>query len=311
MKRPVCRIAITTSLGVLILLSGLLLGGSGLLMGSVWADPEETPIFKPATALGTVADPGAPALDRGFIVNTVPATKPEGSDIYVNDAPFLRYDALPLLDPDDVMTLKNRLRELDTAGIAQISVLILPDTDRDLSEFAPEIMNRWGIQHAGKKDGLLILVNAQRFHKKLSGNRIFVATGYNLEGTLPDAVIGRLLDTYAVSAFDEGNYSTGITNVTLAIADVLTEGKSLKRVRPKTDGPPVKELIFLVLLLFLLSKMFRGGRGGGGGGFLGGGYYGGFGGGFGGGGFGSGGGGFSGGFGGGDDSSSGGGGAGR
>lgn len=308
MKHPACRILITVSLGVLVLLSGLLLSQPGLLTGSAWAEPEENPIFKPATALGTVADPGAPALDRGFIINTVPP-KPEGADIYVNDAPALRYDALPLLDPDDVMTLKNRLRDLDDAGIAQISVLVLPDTDRDLSEFAPEIMNRWGIQHAGKKDGLLILVNAQRFHKKLSGNRIFVATGYNLEGTLPDAVIGRLLDTYAVPAFDEGNYSTGITNVTMALADVLTDGKALKRVRPKTDGPPVKELFFLVLLLFLLSKMFRGGRGGGGGGFLGGGYYGGFGGGFGGGDFG-GGGGFSGGFGGGDDSS-GGGGAGR
>jgi uncharacterized protein len=232
------------------------------------------------------------------VVNTIPP-RPEGLNIYVNDN-------AGLLSATDRATLQERLQALDQAGIAQVSVLILPDTDQDLSQFAPEIMNRWDIQHYKKKDGLLVLVNANRVQHHLSGNRIFVGTGYNLEGILPDAVVGRILDEQAMPAFDKGQYSQGITNATLAIAKILSGDKNLKaQFTPPSDAPDWGTLLFL-LILFLIFVNFinRNRRGGGGGFFGGGGYYGG-----GGGGFGDGGG-FSGGFGGGGDSS-GGGGAGR
>ncbi|HEY9744922.1 MAG TPA: TPM domain-containing protein, partial [Oculatellaceae cyanobacterium] len=123
--------------------------------------------------------PPATEITRPVVVNDVPP-RPEGLNIYVNDY-------AGLLTPEDKKRLKERLQALDESGIAQVSVLILPDTDRDLSEFAPVIMNRWDIQHYKKKDGLLVLVNAHRVKNNLPGNRIFVGTGYALESMLPDA----------------------------------------------------------------------------------------------------------------------------
>lgn len=265
------------------LLSGLLfLLSSSTVQPAAWAQAV------PQSSATSDAEPGSQA------VNTIPPT-PQGLHIYVNDE-------ANLLTPQDQAALQEKLQALDEAGIAQVSVLVLPDTDRDLSEFAPEIMNKWGIQHHEKKDGLLVLVNANRVRHNLSGNRIFVGTGYALEETLPDALVGRILDEKALPAFAQGDYSGGITQATLTIAKILSGDKELRASynQPANDGPSWPLILFIIIFILLFFR-----RRGGGGGFLGGGYYGGgFGGGF------SDGGGFGGGFGGGGDSS-GGGGAGR
>lgn len=229
-------------------------------------------------------------------INTVPPT-PTGLNIYVNDFGGL-------LTPEDKARLRAQLQALDEAGIAQVSVLVLPDTDRDLSEFAPVIMNQWDIQHYKKRDGLLILVNARRVTGNLSGNRIFVTTGYGLEGVLPDGLIGRVLDEQAIPAFEQGEPSRGVTQATLTLAKILAGDKDLqaKYTQPENDIDPGM-LVFILIILFILFFSNRRNRRGGG--FYGGGYGGGFGG-FGG-GFGGGGGGFGGGFGGGGGAGGGGG----
>lgn len=235
-------------------------------------------------------------------MNQVPP-KPRGLQIYVNDYAHL-------LRPSDQSALQEQLQALDEAGIAQVSVVILPNTERDLSEFAPEIMNQWDIQHYKKKDGLLVLVNAYRLQQNLSGNRIFVGTGYLLEEKLPDALVGRVLDEQALPAFNEGEYSAGITRATLTLAKIVAGDAQLteRYSQPAEDGDSVWMAVLVIIFILLMFINRKGGGRFGGGGF----YGGGFGGGYTGGGWsgGSDGGGFSGGFGGGGDSS-GGGGAGR
>lgn len=240
-----------------------------------------------------------PANEQNIpVVDNIPPT-PQGLHIYVNDY-------ANLLAPEDKQLLQQRLQALDEAGIAQVSVLILPDTDQDLSQFAPDIMNRWGIQHHKKQDGLLVLVNARRVRENLSGNRIFVATGLALEQSLPDALVGRVLDEKALPAFSQGNYSKGVTLSTLTLAKILAGDKELRASYTKPPAPQIDWVSVLVVIFFLWLIFGRRNRFGGGGGF-----FGGYGGGFYGGGFGGGdGGGFGGGFGGGGDSG-GGGGAGR
>lgn len=247
-----------------------------------------------AQSLDSASAEAPQSAQRAAIMNNIPPT-PQGLNIYVNDY-------ANLLTPENKAQLQERLQALDEAGIAQISVLVLPDTDQELSQFAPDIMNRWGIQHTNKKDGLLVLVNARRVRENLSGNRIFVGTGLALEQVLPDPLVGRVLDQQALPAFANGQYSEGVTQATLTLANILAGDKKLRATYAK---PPRKQVdIFSILLvLFFLWMIFgRRNRFGGGGGFYGGGF-----GGFPGGGFGGGGGGFGGGFGGGGDSSGGGG----
>lgn len=233
-----------------------------------------------------------PASSGEAVVNSIPPT-PQGLNIYINDQ-------ANLIESADQSVLQERLQALDEAGVAQISILVLPDTERDLSEFAPLIMNQWGIQHRNKKDGLLILVNAHRVKNNLSGNRIFVATGYALEEILPDALVGRILDEKALPAFENGDYSKGVTQTAITLSNILAGDKQLRASYAQPKEEPVNWIFIVIAAILFLSFFGRRNR------FYGGGWGGGFGGG---GGF-SDGGGFGGGFGGGGDSG-GGGGAGR
>lgn len=219
-------------------------------------------------------------------VNQVPP-KPTGKNIYV-------IDLGDLLSPEDEAAVQARLAALDQEGKAQVSILTLPNTERDLSEFAPVIMNRWGVGHAENDDGVLILANGYRIRQNLSGNRIFIGTGRGAEALLPDGRAGRILDEQALPAFAEKRYSEGLKNTAMAVADVF----SGEAAQAQQEESPGSDWFIILLILFFILIIFFGRRGGGG--------YGGYGGGsFGGGDFGGGGGG---GFGGG---SSGGGGAGR
>ncbi len=276
-----------------------------MLAGAHWAGLWPQPAVAEPVQAGSGTAVDAPPLqdarrasDHGAVpmMNAIPR-QPRGLHIYVND--YAR-----LLTPEDTALLQERLQAVDEAGLAQISVLILTDTDQDLSQFAPDIMNRWGIRHRDKPDGLLVLVNARRVRENLSGNRIFVGTGLALEEILPDPLVGRILDEQALPAFAQGDYSGGVTRATLTLAKIVTGDKQLRATyaSPKHSVDWRSVLLLLFFLWFLFGRRNRYG----GGGFYGGGF-GGFGGG---GGFGDGGGGFGGGFGGGGDSS-GGGGAGR
>jgi uncharacterized protein len=166
------------------------------------------------------------------------------------------------------------------------------------------VADRWKIGKRGKDNGVLILV-------AVADRKLWIATGYGVEGVLPDGRVGEIRDRHMTPAFRQGSYGYGIYLGVKEVGDVLRGGPAAP-----SGSPPPQEArrpqswlernlfpgIFLVLLIVFLAasvysfvrRVTRGGmRGGdaggmyggfGGGGFGGGGF-----GGFGGGGFGGGG----------------------
>jgi uncharacterized protein len=222
-----------------------------------------------------------PALEAPTI-NRVP-TAPRGLNVYITDEGHL-------LQPEDRQVLQTYLERLDASGIAQIVILTLPNTDQELSDFAPKIFNAWGVGNKEKDNGILILANAERIQKSLSGNRIFVATGLGVQDRLPDALVGRLLDQKALPNFEIKDYSGGIRDTAMALGQVLQGDQALieelSQPAEETELSQLAKLIFLLIFLFIIFRfrgpgIYIGGGGFGGGGFgdSGGGFGGGFGGG--------------------------------
>lgn len=236
-------------------------------------------------------------------------------------------DFAGIIDQPTQRKLTNLIRELQEKTGAEIAVVTV-ETTQPLTPFdyALKIAETWKPGAKGKDNGVVFLV-ASKDHK------MFVTTGYGVEGMLPDGKVGAIQDQYIVPAFKQGNYSQGILAGAQAMAAEIAQGYGVTLTgvpAPRSRGKdvPIDPLLLFLLFIFLfiiLASFARANRGrynryGGGiyndGGYGGGGFgnggFGGSGGGFGGfggggGDFGGGGGGF-GGFGGGD---SGGGGAGR
>jgi uncharacterized protein len=224
------------------------------------------------------------------------------------------HDLAHVIRPEDAATMERRHSALfDACGVA-IVVITVPDLEGEpIEDFATRVGHEWGAGRKGEDRGIVVALS-------LAPRRIHIATGYGVEGFLPDGRVGGIIDSDVMPILKTGDLSRGLVqaSASLVAAAAAEYGVSIDGLRAKrvTSRPPpggVVGLIFIVLIAIVFLRLVarnpvlaaillagsRGGRRGGWGG--------GYGGGFGGGGFGGGGGGF-GGFGGGGF---GGGGAGR
>jgi uncharacterized protein len=175
-------------------------------------------------------------------------------------------------------------------------------------DYAMRVAETWKPGAKGKDNGVVFLIAVQ-------DRELFIATGYGVEGALPDGLVGEIRDRVVVPRFKQGNLAGGIRAGTEALAERIAReyGVTLSAA-PRAAPPPPRPvgrgigpggflILIVVLILLFRSGLWpllflprhgrRFGRSFGGGGF--GGHGGGFGGagggfgGFGGGGFGGGG----------------------
>lgn len=220
-------------------------------------------------------------------------------------------DFAGVIDPATHQQLTSLIQELKDKTSAEIAVVTV-ETTQPLTAFdyAIKVAEAWKPGAKGKDNGVVFLV-ATKDHK------MFIATGYGVEGVLPDGKVGAIRDQYVTPYFKQGDYARGILAGTQAMATLIAQeyGVTLtgsRSVRPRAqpgNGSLSGVNLFVIALIFLalVISAFTGTRrsrssplsrrrsyGGGlgyGGGFGGGGFGGGGGGfgGFGGGGFGGGG----------------------
>ncbi len=189
----------------------------------------------------------------------------------------------------------------EQAGFGLVVATIPKIENSTIDEYAPELYKRWGIGKKGSDEGTLVLLS-------LDPRKARVEVGYGSEGYLNDAKTGRILDEYGVPYFRNSDFSTGLVNVSLAIAGEVAHEKNLVLTLPRESGfaparsggvrvSPLHLVLFVIVAIFLLgtpfgrailwamllSGLMGGGQrrigGGFGGGFGGGGFGGGFGGG--------------------------------
>jgi len=200
-------------------------------------------------------------------------------------------DFANVMSASDRSATERLLTELEQKTGAQVAVVTLKSLDGgQIAEFSTRLFENWGIGQKGKDNGILLLgaVGEGR------GNRLRIEVGYGLEGVIPDAAAGRILNSYVLSGWNQGQYGTALANGAAAIARRIADDRgvalsgmsaSVQRA-PEKRGFPLVNLILLLIfipivirhpwiLLMLLSSGGGGSRGGG----FGGGGFGGFGGG--------------------------------
>ncbi len=180
------------------------------------------------------------------------------------------------------------------AGAAIVVITVARLEDETLADFAVRVGHEWGVGKKGEDRGIVIAITTDEPH-------IFVATGYGVEGFLPDGRVGAILDRYAVAPLRAREFATALvqTSGALLAACAAEYGVTIEGIeaaqranRSRPGGWPALLPIILFVVLFLVFRVMvfpaargRRGRGmwyGGGFGGFGGGSFGGGGGGFGG-----------------------------
>lgn len=139
---------------------------------------------------------------------------PVAADKLILNNPVI--DEARVLSASDKQTLESKLRSINERGLAQAAVVIVPTTNgEDIFDYAMKVADRWKL---GKKDtdqGLLMLV-------AVNDRKMYILTGYGLEGTIPDAVAKRIINDDITPRFKQGDYAGGITAGVNRIEERLT-----------------------------------------------------------------------------------------
>ncbi len=205
-------------------------------------------------------------------------------------------DFANVMNSADRAAAEKLLTELEQKTGAQVAVVTLESLEGgQIDDFANRLFARWGIGQKDKNNGVLFLCAIGEGR----GNRLRIEVGYGLEGVIPDAVAGRILDTFVVPGWSQGQYGSAAANGAAALAQRIAADRGVvlsgmpEHVQRASKEQELSwiHLIFILLfigvvirhpwiLLFMLNSGGGGHRGGGfGGGGFGGGGFGGFGGG--------------------------------
>lgn len=253
-------------------------------------------------------------LSIALLLLSLTAIAQSGKDIPARPQPPKLVNVLvdQFMTEEQIDALERKLVAYDDSTSNQIAVVVVDDLKGfSAADYAMAIGREWGVGNKDFNNGVVVLISTGGG----AGNRdAFIATGYGLEGAIPDLTTKVIVDNDIITNFRAGNYYRGLDEAT----DALIEAAEGRYTAPEGYGsrgkkrgiPPLVIIIGVIVLMTLIGagsgnsgggyvsrRGYRGwggpwvgggGWSGGGGGWSGGGGGGGFGG-FGGGGFGGGG----------------------
>lgn len=140
----------------------------------------------------------------GVVAHAADAINVSANDGYVTDEAHI----LTPIQEDD---LERSLADYDRKTSNQIAVLVLLDASGAvLSDLGVAVMERWGIGQREKDNGILLLVD-------YANRRVWITTGYGLEGAVPDIVAKGIIEKDMVPAFRSGEYAEGIATAVASL----------------------------------------------------------------------------------------------
>jgi uncharacterized protein len=125
------------------------------------------------------------------------------------EPPRLVNDLAGVLDNSSTNRLENELVAFARRTSTQIAVVTVTEMGGyDAASYAVQLAEKWGVGQGDKDNGILVLVQPKTESQR---GEAFIATGYGLEGVVPDAVSNRIVDSEMIPRFKQNDYAGGIS----------------------------------------------------------------------------------------------------
>lgn len=170
--------------------------------------------------------------------------------------PKLVNDMAEMLTASEENALELKLLGYEDTTSTQIAIVTLNSIGQyDVSDYAIRLAQQWGIGQKGKDNGVLILVS-------LDDRKQFIATGYGLEGALPDAYVARIRDEFLRPNLKSGQYYQAFDQTTSAIFDLAAGEFKGEPISKNQKGISIAPFIVLAFIFFfvILPMISRGKR---------------------------------------------------
>ena len=167
--------------------------------------------------------------------------------------PRLVNDFAGMLNSEEAGRLERKLVAFNDSTSTQIAIVIVPTLDGyDKSDYAQRLGDKWGIGQKGKNNGVLILVKPKTSDSK---GEVFIASGYGIEGAIPDLVSGEIVDYEILPAFRNGDYFGGLnkaTNTLMSLArGEFSAADYVQNAKKSTGKGAPLGLIFIIVFIVI------------------------------------------------------------
>lgn len=172
--------------------------------------------------------------------------------------PKLVNDFAGILSQEEVSQMEATLVEFAQQTSTQIVVVTVTDLQGyEPSDFAIRISNKWGIGQKDKNNGLLVLLKPKQGNSK---GEVFIATGYGMEGVLPDGLLnGKIIDHEMIPKFKQNDYYGGLMNGLNIIMDIsrgeYTAAQYQQKLTEKNGS--ALPVIIIFVLIFIIFPILR------------------------------------------------------
>jgi uncharacterized protein len=169
--------------------------------------------------------------------------------------PRLVNDFVGLFSPEQAGRLEQKLRVFNDSSSTQITVVVVREIVGDKADMAYQIGRQWGVGQKGKNNGIVILLKPKTADSK---GQAFIASGYGLEGAVPDAICKRIVENEMIPHFKEGDYYGGV-DASVNVLIKLTKGEFTadqyaKKSKKSSTGGIVFLAIIMLVIFVIISK---------------------------------------------------------
>jgi uncharacterized protein len=176
------------------------------------------------------------------------------------DPPKLVNDLANQLNASEKAQLEQKLVAYNDSTSSQIVIVTVPTLgDYPIADYAFKLGTTWGVGQKGKNNGIVLLWAPKE-------RKVFIATGYGLEGAIPDAIAKRIVSQVITPQFKAGQFYQGLSD---GVDMIFKYATGEYKADPKQDsgggdGSMSPLLIVLIIFVIIVIFIFRN-RGGGGG----------------------------------------------
>jgi len=165
--------------------------------------------------------------------------------------PRLVNDFSKTLSDAEVAQLERKLLAYNDSTSSQVSIVLINSIGPyEISDYAFQLGDRWGIGRKDKDNGVLILA-------AMKDRKVFIATGYGMEGAIPDAMAKRIVEQVIVPNFRSEKYFAGLDQATDMIFK-LASGEYQAEKGSSSDSPGSALPLFLVfIVVFVVLSLIR------------------------------------------------------
>lgn len=170
-------------------------------------------------------------------------------------------DFAKVLSPSFKNQLEQRLINFNDTTSTQIVLITVSDLcGEEASFFAFELGEQWGVGNEKFDNGIVVLFKPKQANSK---GEIFIATGYGLEGVLPDAIAKRIVENEMIPNFKQSQVEKGLFQGIQVIMEITGGEYSADNYnsRNKKGNSSVPGLFVLFFIIVFITSMFGSARG--------------------------------------------------